>query len=244
MNTPTIIYEDNTACVTQMQTGYVNSNMKKTHCSQVILSTWPSAKWRDKCHANKILWQPRRSFHKISTNHLIWKMCSRDWYETASRVARFRGEYLLKINSVHIALNSFLLWVFLIQSLYWDNVNMSLCLISCFPHRGFSGDIKGHKILLKLHEFMIEYPPFKSSFFFPQGFWKKINFIWSQDSDSIKEECYVWKRGDLTRVVKGPQPFPRWSKAPTFSHGVVGSRPRSPDRGESGRDYKLFENSM
>ena len=39
MNTPTIIYEDNTACVTQMQTGYVNSNMKKTHCSQVILST-------------------------------------------------------------------------------------------------------------------------------------------------------------------------------------------------------------
>ena len=29
MNTPTIIYEDKAACVTQMQTGYIKSNMTK-----------------------------------------------------------------------------------------------------------------------------------------------------------------------------------------------------------------------
>ena len=29
MNKPTIIYEDNAACVTQMQTGYIKSNMTK-----------------------------------------------------------------------------------------------------------------------------------------------------------------------------------------------------------------------
>jgi hypothetical protein len=28
-NTPTIIYEDNATCVTQMQTGYVKSNLMK-----------------------------------------------------------------------------------------------------------------------------------------------------------------------------------------------------------------------
>jgi hypothetical protein len=29
MKTPTIIYEDNVACVTQMQAGYIKSNMSK-----------------------------------------------------------------------------------------------------------------------------------------------------------------------------------------------------------------------
>ena len=115
IKTPTIIYEDNAACVTQMQTGYVNSNMKKTHCSQVILSTWPSAKWRDKCHANKILWQPRRSFHKISTNHLIWKMCSRDWYETASRVAGFRRGVSWELTLFTLRLTLFFYEFFLIR---------------------------------------------------------------------------------------------------------------------------------
>jgi hypothetical protein len=38
INNPTIIYENNVACVAQMQMGYVKSNLaRKAYCSQVLL---------------------------------------------------------------------------------------------------------------------------------------------------------------------------------------------------------------
>jgi hypothetical protein len=36
---PTIIYEDNAACVAQMQTGYVKTNYTKIYFSEIVLST-------------------------------------------------------------------------------------------------------------------------------------------------------------------------------------------------------------
>ena len=92
-----------------------------------------------------------------------------------------------------------------------------------FFQPGFSGDIKGHKILLKLHEFMIEYPSFKSSFFFPQGFWKII--ISFDLKTRIRSSGSAKNRvGDLTQSFKHQktQPFPLCSNprsSPTTIHG-------------------------
>ena len=116
MNTPTIIYEDNAVCYTNAD-GLYQEQHDKTHCSQIILSTWASAKQRDKCRANKILRQPRRSFHQISTNLLIWKMCSRYQYVTASRVAWFRGSAS---------------WKLTLFTLHW-----TLFFYEFFSHKGF-----------------------------------------------------------------------------------------------------------
>src|SRR5688572_14989052 len=44
IESPTIIYEDNAACVAQMQQGYIKSNVTK-HLPQVILSSSTSTKW-------------------------------------------------------------------------------------------------------------------------------------------------------------------------------------------------------
>ena len=74
-----------------MQTCYIKSNMTKHITPKLLFPAWASAKWRDKYLTDKILRQPRWSFHQISTSVLIWKMCSRDWYEMAWRVAGFRA---------------------------------------------------------------------------------------------------------------------------------------------------------
>jgi hypothetical protein len=37
IKTPTIIYEDNTACITQMETGYIKSNINQ-HISPILMN--------------------------------------------------------------------------------------------------------------------------------------------------------------------------------------------------------------
>ena len=51
-NTPTIIYEDNAACVAQIHMGYVKSNFTKAYCSQILLSPRAPEERGNKCPAN------------------------------------------------------------------------------------------------------------------------------------------------------------------------------------------------
>ena len=86
---------------------------------------------------------------------------------------RIQGECHLKIICVHITLNSFLYEFFPIRVFSYNVFNETMLtwayvLSLSFPTGVFLEITKGHKILLKLLEIMVEYC-FKS-LFFPQGF--------------------------------------------------------------------------
>ena len=74
---PSIIYEDNAACITQMQKGYIKSNITK--------------------HIAPKLFYPHELQQSVEINILQTKSCDNlaecqgNWYETAQRLASFRG---------------------------------------------------------------------------------------------------------------------------------------------------------
>ena len=104
MNTPTIIYEDKAACVTQMQTGYIKSNMTKHNAPKLFFphelqqSRVINVMQTKSCDNLADLFTksvPTSSFERIGMRRL--------------RELQDLGGVLFKINSVHITLNSFLL---------------------------------------------------------------------------------------------------------------------------------------
>jgi len=63
IESPTIIYKDNAACVAQMQTGYIKSNVTK-HIAPKLFYPHQFQESREiKCLANKVLRQSRRPIH-------------------------------------------------------------------------------------------------------------------------------------------------------------------------------------
>ena len=67
IDTPTIIYEDNVACVAQMHMGYVKSNLTKHIAPKFFYPPWALEEWGDKYPASKVMWESCRFIHKIST---------------------------------------------------------------------------------------------------------------------------------------------------------------------------------
>jgi hypothetical protein len=52
INSPTVIFEDNTACVVQTKTCYIKNNITKHIAPKNTLSSWITKQWRNKCVAN------------------------------------------------------------------------------------------------------------------------------------------------------------------------------------------------
>jgi hypothetical protein len=78
--------------------------------------------------------------------------------------------------------------------------------ISYFPHWNFLEISKGHQILLKLHEFMIEYSLFKLSF--SHRIFGRIKPVTNLKLDSAKGKCYKTNEDDLIHRKTGVGAFP------------------------------------
>lgn len=53
---PTIIYEDNAACISQMKAGYIKSNIANNLAPKIVLSSSFREKWGNRHLANKVMW--------------------------------------------------------------------------------------------------------------------------------------------------------------------------------------------
>jgi len=47
LDTPIIIFEDYAACVVQIESGYINSNITKHTTTKLFLSPWVTKEWRN-----------------------------------------------------------------------------------------------------------------------------------------------------------------------------------------------------
>ena len=90
-NTPTIIYEDNAACVAQMETGYIKSNMTKHICPKYFYPHELQNEGEVKILQVKSCDNLADLFTKILTCSHIQKMCTRYRDEAFERPAGFRG---------------------------------------------------------------------------------------------------------------------------------------------------------
>ena len=108
MKTPTIIYEDNGACVTQMQIGYIKSNMTKHIAPKLFFPHELQQSGVINVMETKSCDNLADLFTKSLPTSSFGK-CVRGIGMKQLRGLQDSGECLLKISSVHIRLNSFLL---------------------------------------------------------------------------------------------------------------------------------------
>ena len=170
---PTIIYEDNAACVTQMQTGYIKRNMTKYIAPKLFFPH----ELQQSGHINVKQIKSCDNLADLFTKSLpttSFEKCVRGIGMRRLRELQDSGGVSLKKLTMFTLHWTLFFYEFFSYKVYIETMlTWAYVLSLVFPTGVFMEISKGHKILLKLLEFMIEYTPFKSSFF-PQGFFWKI----------------------------------------------------------------------
>ena len=140
IESPTIIYEDNVACVAQMQTCYIKSNITK-HIAPKLFYPHITTNGEIDILQTKSCDNLTDLFTK-SLPTSTFQNSSWNWYATTTRFARFRGSHLLNINMFihHIALFSFMSFSYTVSHIRFlmrQYLHKNICHISYFPYRGF-----------------------------------------------------------------------------------------------------------
>ena len=79
---PTIIYEDNSACIAQMNAGYIKSNITKHIAPKLFYPHELQKNGEIEILQTKSCDNLADFFHKVFTYIIIPKICFQNWYET------------------------------------------------------------------------------------------------------------------------------------------------------------------